>query len=174
AARALFDQEIPGWRQRPWDPAVWEGVYGIEASALWMLRSHLRMRLLEEVARRTGRELDPDALTIGFARRFAPYKRGDLIFTDPERLWMILNGEQPVNLLFAGKAHPRDDAGKKIVANVLDWATHSEFRDRVVLLEDYDIHLGGLLTSGSDVWLNNPRRPREASGTSGQKVILNG
>ncbi|MEZ4318018.1 MAG: alpha-glucan family phosphorylase [Myxococcota bacterium] len=174
AARALFDQELPGWRDRPWDPAVWEGVYGIEHSAMWLLRNHLRIRLLDEVERKTGRALDPAALTIGFARRFAPYKRGDLIFSDPERLWTLLNGEQPVNLLFAGKAHPRDDNGKRIVSTVLDWATHSEFRDRVVLLEDYDIHLGGLLTSGSDVWLNNPRRPREASGTSGQKVIYNG
>jgi len=174
ASRALFDQELDGWRERPWDSSIWAGVYGIETAALWLLRSHLRVRLLNEVEARTGRELDPEALTIGFARRFAPYKRGDLIFSQPERLYDLLNGEHPVNLIFAGKAHPRDDNGKRIVSSVLDWATHSEFRDRVVLLEDYDIHLGGLLTSGADVWLNNPRRPREASGTSGQKVILNG
>jgi starch phosphorylase len=174
ATRAFFDQHLPGWRTHPWDAPVWEAIHEVEDARIWLLRHHLRVRLLDEVERRTGRALDPNALTIGFARRFAPYKRGDLIFSDPERLLRLLNGEQPVNLIFAGKAHPKDDNGKRIVQSVLDWANHADFRDRVVLLEDYSIDLGGLMTSGSDVWLNNPRRPREASGTSGQKVIYNG
>lgn len=170
ATRAFYDDRVPGWRQRTWDPEVWRAIEDVSDEALWLLRNRLRLRLLTEVEHRTGVALDPTALTIGFARRFAPYKRGDLIFSDPDRLEQIL--DRGVQLIYAGKAHPRDDAGKRLVANVLDWS--ERFPGQVVLLEDYDIRLGGLLTSGADVWLNNPRRPREASGTSGQKVIFNG
>lgn len=168
--RAFFDENVPGWRTRTWDEEVWSAIHRVSNASLWILRNKLRARLLDEVWNRTGLELDPTALTIGFARRFAPYKRGDLIFNDADRLERLL--DRGVQLLYAGKAHPRDTKGKEIVAKVLDWG--ARFHGQVVLLEDYDIRLGGLLTSGCDVWLNNPRRPREASGTSGQKVIFNG
>jgi starch phosphorylase len=119
--------------------------------------------------------LDPKALTISFARRFATYKRATLIFHDPARLAKILGDpERPVQLLFAGKAHPRDDAGKEFLRRVGEFSQQQEFLGRVVLLEDYDVGLARQLVSGADVWLNNPRRPMEASGTSGMKAAMNG
>jgi alpha-glucan phosphorylase-like protein len=124
------------------------------------------------ITKRTGRRLDPDALTIGFARRFAPYKRGDLLFSDPHRALDLL--EQGFQVVYSGKAHPQDQLGREIVQRVLSLASDRRFRDRVVFLEDYDMVLGRALTAGCDLWLNNPRRPREASGTSGQKACLNG
>ena len=173
-ARAVFDEYLPGWRERGWDRDVWEGVDAIPDAVLWELRATLRRRLLDHVAFRTGRTLDPDALTIGFARRFATYKRGDLIFSDLDRLYDIVHGEHPVQFVFSGKAHPQDKPGQKVVERVLSVSNHPDFRDHVVFVPDYDMVVGHLLTSGADVWLNNPRRPREASGTSGQKVPLNG
>jgi len=171
-ARELYDRHLPGWRDRVWDPEVWAGVDRITDAELLALRSTLRGRLVKLINERTGAGFDADKLTIGFARRFAPYKRGWLVLSQPERLAAIL--EQGVQLVFAGKAHPRDEHGKDIVSQVVRFAEREGFRDRVVLLEDYDMHLGRVLTAGADVWLNNPRRPMEASGTSGQKVCLNG
>ncbi len=171
-ARALFDAKLPGWRERVWDPEVWAGVDAISDGELATLRNALRGRLVDLINQRTGAGFDKSKLTIGFARRFAPYKRGWLVLSQPERLAAIL--EQGVQLVFAGKAHPADDPGKGIVSQVVRFAEREGFRDRVVLLEDYDMYLGRVLTSGADVWLNNPRRPMEASGTSGQKVCLNG
>ncbi len=119
--------------------------------------------------------LDPDALTIGFARRFATYKRGNLIFRNLERLTALLNDkERPVQIIFAGKAHPKDHGGKELIAQVTQYARRTELRRRVVFLEDYDMNVARYLVQGTDVWLNNPRRPLEASGTSGMKVNCNG
>jgi starch phosphorylase len=119
--------------------------------------------------------LDPDALTIGFARRFATYKRGALLFRDAERIARILNDERrPVQLIFAGKAHPKDHGGKELIAQIAHAARRPEFARRVVFIEDYDINVARHLVQGVDVWLNNPRRPLEASGTSGMKVPING
>ena len=171
-ARGLFDDHLPGWRVRVWDPAVWAGVDGISDEELLRMRDALRGRLVDLVRARTGAAFEKDRLTIGFARRFAPYKRGWLVLSQPERLKAIL--DQGVQLVFAGKAHPRDEAGKDIVSQVVRFAEKEGFRDAVTLIEDYDIAIGRVLTSGADVWLNNPRRPMEASGTSGQKVCLNG
>lgn len=171
--RRLFDRHLPGWRETPWDSAVWEAASEIPDDELWALRRELRSTLLAEVIRRGGPRLDPDALTIGFARRFAPYKRGDLLLSDPDRLAAFLE-DTPAQVVFSGKAHPRDERGKQIVTRVARFASQSRFRDRIAFVEDYDIAVGRLLTSGADVWLNNPRRPQEASGTSGQKVVLNG
>lgn len=173
-SRALFDRRVPGWREQVWSPEVWTAALEIPDEELWELRNTLRARLVGEIKRRTGQRLDPDGLTIGFARRFAPYKRGDLIFSEPERLLELFERGVPGQIVYAGKAHPRDEQGQEILASVVKWSRHRDFRDRVVFLEDYDITLGRLLTSGTDVWLNNPRRPKEASGTSGQKVVLNG
>ncbi|MBQ9126144.1 MAG: alpha-glucan family phosphorylase, partial [Thermoguttaceae bacterium] len=119
--------------------------------------------------------LDPEALTIGFARRFAEYKRAYLVVQDEERLDRIVNNpERPVQFVFAGKAHPADDLGKAVIRRVIALQRNPKFSKRIVFLEDYDINVGRRLVQGVDVWLNNPRRPLEASGTSGQKVVLNG
>ena len=119
--------------------------------------------------------LDPEALTIGFARRFATYKRASLIFQDMPRLKRLLaNAQRPVQLVFAGKAHPADRPGQEVLRQVHEAAFDGELKNRVVFIEDYDINVGRHLVQGVDVWLNNPRRPQEASGTSGQKVLLNG
>ncbi|TNE91752.1 MAG: alpha-glucan family phosphorylase [Deltaproteobacteria bacterium] len=171
--RKLFDRHIPGWRERPWDHELWQQVMAIPDDEIWALRRQLRSTLLAEVIRRGGPRMDPDALTIGFARRFAPYKRGDLLLSDPDRLADFLENT-PAQVVFSGKAHPRDERGKQIVSRVARFAAQRRFRDRIAFVEDYDIAVGRLLTSGADVWLNNPRRPQEASGTSGQKVTLNG
>jgi alpha-glucan phosphorylase-like protein len=175
ASQTLFDRHLPDWRDHLWDNAFWqEGVMGIPDAALWELRNTLLARLLDHVEQHTGKRFDPHALTIGFARRFATYKRGDLLFSDADRLDALLNGDSPVQILFSGKAHPRDVPGKDLISRVIGWSNASRFRDRVAFIPDYDMHVGGLLTSGVDLWLNNPRRPKEASGTSGQKVPLNG
>ena len=119
--------------------------------------------------------LDPDALTIGFARRFAPYKRADLLFSDPKRLQRIVSrAGRPVQFVFAGKAHPEDAGGQEVLRRVFQWCERPEFRGRVVVLEEYDMAVARRLVQGVDVWLNNPQRPLEASGTSGQKAGING
>jgi starch phosphorylase len=123
----------------------------------------------------SGTLLDPGALTIGFARRFATYKRANLIFKDLERLRKILlDSHRPVQLIFAGKAHPADDPGKMLIQQIYTHAKHHELGGRVAFVEDYDMHMARYLVQGVDVWLNNPRRPREASGTSGMKSAING
>src|SRR5204862_960110 len=127
-----------------------------------------------EIAR-ADEVLDPEALTIGFARRFATYKRGTLIFRNLERLAAILNQkDRPVQIIFAGKAHPRDHGGKELIAEIIHVCRRAEFRRRMVFIEDYDVNVARYLVQGVDVWLNNPRRPLEASGTSGMKVCANG
>jgi starch phosphorylase len=167
---ALLDRASPGWR----DGAV-PSLVDVDDAELWNLRSQLRRDLVAYARRELGREwLIDDALTIGFARRFAPYKRGNLLFTDPDRLHRVLcAAERPVQVVFAGKAHPRDAAGQGIVREVIRWTRDERFRGRVVFLSDYDMALGRRLVQGVDAWLNTPRRPREASGTSGMKVPLN-
>jgi alpha-glucan phosphorylase-like protein len=169
SVQALLDEWAPTWRE-----GYAPDLSAVPASALWSLRSRLRADIVDFARRQMGREwLDPDALTIGFARRFAPYKRGNLLFTDPDRLCRLLDGDRPVQVLFAGKAHPRDAAGQGLIRDVIRWTRDERFRGRVVFLADYDMALARRLVQGVDVWLNNPRRPREASGTSGMKVPLN-
>jgi starch phosphorylase len=119
--------------------------------------------------------LNPNILTIGFGRRFATYKRACLLFADPERLAKLLNHpERPVQLVFAGKAHPKDEPGKHLIQRIANARFDARFKDRVAYIEDYDINVCRHMVQGVDVWLNNPRRPLEASGTSGQKAVLNG
>ena len=167
---------------------LWEAAGEVDPAELWALRNTLRANFIEELrrrvearARRLGTEvdasnlLDPDALTIGFARRFATYKRAPLVFHDPARLSAIIGDpDRPVQLVFAGKAHPDDLGGQDYLRQVFEHAGSDVFRDRVVVLEDYDIALGRSLVSGCDLWLNTPIRPREASGTSGMKVPIHG
>lgn len=172
AARSFMSRWCPGWQDTPWEEPRWRSLHDAPDSELWALRNTLRADLVRHIARRSGKQLDPNALTIGFARRFATYKRGDLIFREPERLRALL--DRGVQLVFAGKAHPADTQGQELIRKIVAWSNHELFRDRVVFLEDYNIDIGAAMTAGADVWLNNPRRPREASGTSGQKVCLNG
>jgi glycogen phosphorylase len=180
------------WEERPTDHTIWKRVENIPDAELW--RSHerrrerlvafARKRIKEQLKRRgappaeIGRAdevLDPDALTIGFARRFATYKRGNLIFRNLERLAAIVNNkDRPVQFVFAGKAHPRDHGGKELIAEIQHMARRPELRRRVVFIEDYDMNVARHLVAGVDIWLNNPRRPLEASGTSGMKVCVNG
>lgn len=138
---------------------------------VWSAHMEAKQALIEEIKERTGVQLNPDRLLIGFARRFAEYKRGDLIFRNREVIEPLLE-EGKVQLVFSGKAHPQDGIGKGIVSRIIMMS--KRYPKSVVFLENYDMHIGGLLTSGCDVWLNNPRRPNEASGTSGMKAAMNG
>lgn len=178
--------------QKPSSPKVWEKIDEIPDEELWRTHERRRERLVafarknlqKQITSRGGSAseinnakevLDPSALTIGFARRFATYKRATLLFRDKERLASILcNPNQPVQLIIAGKAHPKDDAGKALIQEVVQIAKDEHLRKRIVFLENYDMNTARYMVEGCDVWLNNPRRPLEASGTSGMKVIANG
>lgn len=166
----MLDRHSPAWRE-----GVPPSLAAVSDEELWALRGVLRAGLVRWARHHTVRRwLDPDVFTIGFARRFAPYKRGTLLFTDPERLARLVDQpERRVQILFAGKAHPRDTAGQNLVRDVIRWTRDRRFRGRVVFLPDYDMAVGRELVQGVDLWLNTPRRPREASGTSGMKVPLN-
>ncbi len=190
---ALYERYLgPGWLAAPADAAVWDAVDRIPSEELWraherrreQLVAFARRRLQEQLERRgapdaeiaaAGEVLDPAALTIGFARRVASYKRGTLLFRDLQRLARILNNrERPVQIIIAGKAHPQDNAAKEIVRQIVHFCRREEFRSRIVFIEDYDMVIARHLVQGADVWLNTPRRPEEASGTSGMKAALNG
>jgi len=189
----LYERYLgPSWREEPADRALWQGVYSIPDEELWRTHERRRERLVAftrrrlqgQLSRRGASEaeleaargvLDPEALTIGFARRFTGYKRATLILSDPQRLARLLNDPaHPVQLIFAGKAHPRDEEGKRLVQRVAELARQPAFARRLVFLEDYDMAVARALVQGADVWLNTPRRPLEASGTSGMKAMANG
>lgn len=192
-ALPLYEKHLtPRWADAGPDERWWERAERIPPAELWRLRNRLRARLVayvraalrEQILRNSGsREewieavdvFDEHTLTIGFARRFATYKRASLIFRDPRRLAAILgHPTRPVQIVFAGKAHPRDAGGQALVQTVYRMSRRAGLRGRVVLLENYDMQMGQVLTSGCDVWLNTPLRPHEASGTSGMKPPLHG
>ncbi|MCE5300280.1 MAG: alpha-glucan family phosphorylase [Spirochaetia bacterium] len=180
------------WADSPDDNTIWERISEIPDTELWMTHQRRKERLVDFVRRKLKKslkdrgasraELDsanevlsPEILTIGFARRFATYKRGTLIFKELERLSKILtNKNMPVQIIFAGKAHPKDDAGKEFIKQVFQIAQREDLRNNIVFVEDYDLNTAHYLVQGVDVWLNNPIRPLEASGTSGMKVNFNG
>jgi len=180
------------WMENIDDPKIWENINNIPDEELWEVRHHLKRKLVFYMRERargqwiqdkihpvqviaSGTLLDPYALTIGFARRFATYKRADLILRDFTRLLNIINQpDMPVQIIFAGKAHPADKPGKLLIQNVYRKVKMAESGGRLVFLEDYDMNLARYLVQGVDVWLNTPRRPNEASGTSGQKAAING
>jgi starch phosphorylase len=189
----LFNKYLgPDWINRQDDPTMWERLDDIPDEELWFIHQHLKGKLLGFLRGRVRRRwvdgrhdptqiltggtlLDPEALTIGFARRFATYKRATLIFRDLERLrHMLLDIHHPVQIIFAGKAHPADEPGKALIQQIYNLAKHNQLGGRVAFIEDYDMHMARYLTQGVDLWLNTPRRPREASGTSGMKTVLNG
>ena len=189
----LYDRHLgTGWHEHSSEAKIWEGIESVDDGELWETHLNLKSRLIEFVRRRLvdqatrrdepaetlqslSRVLSPDALTIGFARRFATYKRADLLLADIERLALMVNDpKHPVQFIFAGKAHPRDEPGKRMLQQIAELMRNRVFADKFVFVEDYDINVGRHFVQGVDVWLNNPRRPLEASGTSGQKVVLNG
>ena len=189
----LFDDHLDGgWRDRHDDPELWNAVLDIPDKALWAARQALRNYLFAFIRERArqrwkdehvsaarvvaaGTLLDPNALTIGFARRFAGYKRPELIFHSPDRLLGILNASRrPMQIVFAGKAHPADDTGKHHLQQVYRRAIDPMFGGRIAFVDDYDLHVAHFLVQGCDVWMNNPRKPLEASGTSGMKASING
>jgi len=180
------------YSERPGAPEVWKKTQDIPDAELWRIHSRKREHLVNFVRKRLKAQLirrgaslpeiqraekvlDPRYLTIGFARRFSSYKRGNLIFSDSERLNKIINNDRrPVQLVVSGKAHPLDNPGKEIIKQIIGYANEERFRDKIIFLEDYDINVASVLVQGCDVWLNNPRRPQEASGTSGMKAAING
>jgi starch phosphorylase len=150
-------------------------VYDLSDEVVWDVHARAKERVLARARRTAPLPLDPEALTIGFARRFATYKRAGLLFSDSSRLMRLLSDpERPVQMVFAGKAHPADDGGKDLISRVVAFTREPAASGRIVFLDDYDIGLARLLVQGVDVWLNNPRRPLEASGTSGMKAAMNG
>lgn len=191
--RTLIEDELGNdWAQHLTEPAYWEEVKALGDEDLWEAHTHqknrlirlVRHRLVEQFARHgkspdeiraVANALDPNVLTIGFARRFATYKRAGLIFQDHDRLRNIItNSDHPVQFIFSGKAHPADIPGQELVKNIVDLSFHSDIRERIVFLEDYEMRVARHLVQGVDIWLNTPRRPREASGTSGMKAAMNG
>ena len=189
----LYDRHLgTGWHLRSSEAKIWEGIDNVDDGELWETHFNLKSRMIEFVRRRAVKQathrgesrevlqqlervLSPDALTIGFARRFATYKRANLILADIEKIaGMVNDPKRPVQFVFAGKAHPLDEPGKRVLQQIAQLMRDPLFSDKFVFVEDYDINVGRHLTQGVDVWLNNPRRPLEASGTSGQKVVLNG
>ena len=183
---------IPYWQDNIHENQVWEKIKNIPDEKLWKVHQERKQKLIalvkENVTRRLRREgmkyediteitskLNPNALTIGFARRFATYKRATLIFKDLERITQILNdADRPVQIIFAGKAHPADKEGADLIKYIHELSMTPQFKGKIFLLENYNIEISRYLVSGVDVWLNNPRRPMEASGTSGQKASVNG
>lgn len=191
--QALYDRYLgPDWAEAPPSDPLWQKVDRIPDGELWRAhersRSRLinftRERLMEQLQKRAAsaaeiqrasEALNPEVLTIGFARRFATYKRATLLFHNLERLKALLNHPQyPMQFIFAGKAHPRDIPGKELIRQIVQVSRQPEFRQRLVFIEDYDMYVTSLMVAGVDVWLNNPLRPREASGTSGMKAAANG
>lgn len=187
----LFDRVFGiDWPTRLQHPSMWERADSIDNAELWEIRRILKSKLITFARRKieiqeqrnqadhpfkSGLGLDSEALTIGFSRRFALYKRADLLLRDKERLFRLLNRPgQPVQIIFAGKAHPKDNGGKRLIQEIVHLARDPRSNGRIVLLEDYDINVGRHIVQGVDVWLNNPRRPLEACGTSGQKALFNG
>jgi starch phosphorylase len=189
----LFDKYLgPQWLEDHDNPATWELIDDIPDEELWKAHYWLKIKLIDAIRERArqrwannrvsssimivgGTLLDPSVLTIGFARRFATYKRADLIFHDLPRLEKLLNDRwRPIQIIFAGKAHPADDPGKRILQRIVNLARNPDLSGRVAFVEDYGELLAQYLVHGVDVWLNNPLPPLEASGTSGMKAALNG
>lgn len=189
----LYDRNFKAnWLQQMGEPEVWNGIHDVDPGELWETHNALKNLMVQFVRRRVSRQcrrrgeseeaveaartvLDPNHLTIGFARRFATYKRANLVLFDLDRIInMLSDAERPIQIVFAGKAHPKDEPGKQLIQRIVNLRMDPNFAGRVVFVEDYDINVCRHLIQGVDVWLNNPRRPLEASGTSGQKAVLNG
>jgi starch phosphorylase len=187
----LLDRHLgEGWLDRASDPSTWAPVQDIPAAELWAARTEQRRRLIDYIRHRAtvdrlsrdeprayaeaAASFDPEALTIGFARRLATYKRLNLLLQDVQRAINLVGGDRPIQVLLAGKAHPRDDGGKALVQGLFRMKEAPNFASRVAYLDDYDLRMAAQLVRGCDVWINLPRPPLEASGTSGMKNVVNG
>lgn len=189
----LYDRHFPaGWQSRMGEPEVWQYIHRVDPGELWETHNALKNLLISFVRRRVSRQsrrrgeaddiieaarnlLDPNVLTIGFGRRFATYKRANLLVTQVDRIAELLSSSsRPIQIVYAGKAHPKDEPGKRFIQEIANLRHDPVFKGKIAFIEDYDINVCRHLIQGVDVWLNNPRRPLEASGTSGQKVVLNG
>jgi len=189
----LYDRHFPaGWQSRMGEPEVWQYINQVDPGELWETHNALKNLLISFVRRRVSRQsrrrgeadeiieaarnlLDPNVLTIGFARRFATYKRANLLVQQVDRIADLLSSSsRPIQIVYAGKAHPKDEPGKRFIQEIANLRHDPVFKGKIAFIEDYDINVCRHLIQGVDVWLNNPRRPLEASGTSGQKVVLNG
>ncbi len=189
----LFDRHLgTDWSRRQRFPETWEGIDSVEDAELWETQQVLKARMINFVRNRLAAQakrreepdsaveramgaLSLDALTVGFARRFATYKRAGLVLQDVERLIeMVSSSDRPIQFVFGGKAHPEDRMGKELIQHIASLTRQDQFAARIVFVEDYDMNVARMLVQGVDIWLNNPRRPQEASGTSGQKAALNG
>jgi starch phosphorylase len=189
----LYDRHFPaGWQSRMGEPEVWQYIHKVDAGELWETHNALKNLLIAFVRRRVSRQsrrrgesdeiieaarnlLDPNTLTIGFGRRFATYKRANLLVRQVDRIAALLSdSSRPIQIVYAGKAHPKDEPGKRFIQEIANLRHDPMFKGKIAFVEDYDINVCRHLIQGVDVWLNNPRRPLEASGTSGQKVVLNG
>ena len=169
--KRLYDRHIPGWLN---DPFALRYAISIPKAEIWEAHVQAKGRLIDEVGRRTGRSLSTEIFTIGFARRATPYKRADLVLSDPSQLIEAARAVGPLQIVFAGKAHPRDEGGKEVIRRVFEASRRLGAEVNVVYLDDYDMSLAQVLTAGVDLWLNTPLRPLEASGTSGMKAAHNG
>jgi starch phosphorylase len=167
----LYDRYIPEWRQ---DNFSFRYALSIPKEEIWRAHQEVKRRLINQVNGETGGEMDVGVLTIGFARRATTYKRGDLLFTDIERLRIISSGGGPFQVIYAGKAHPQDQGGKELIKRIFQAKEQLKHDVKIAYLENYDMELGKMITSGVDLWLNTPQPPMEASGTSGMKAALNG
>lgn len=189
----LYDRHFPaGWQSRMGEPEVWQYIHRVDPGELWETHNALKNLLIAFVRRRVSRQsrrrgesddiieaarnlLDPNILTIGFGRRFATYKRANLMVSQVDRIASLLSdSSRPIQIVYAGKAHPKDEPGKRFIQEIANLRHDPVFKGKIAFIEDYDINVCRHLIQGVDVWLNNPRRPLEASGTSGQKVVLNG
>ncbi|GHS90097.1 alpha-glucan phosphorylase [Synergistales bacterium] len=168
--RKLYNRHIPGWEQ---DPGRLVQALAIPKKELWAAHQAAKLRLFARVLETTGKQLDPEVLTLGFARRAATYKRAELLFSDMKRFLEVTNGGK-VQFIFAGKAHPNDNGGKAILQKIRQTAKELADKVEIVFIDNYNMEIASLLTQGVDVWLNTPMRPREASGTSGMKCTMNG
>lgn len=181
-SRLFIKKHIGQWEHYRNDPDLWQHVNEVSDRDLWEYRNMLRRTLVEFVDRYARKQtlhqepnLDPNVLTIGFARRFATYKRAPLLFYDLDRaIHLFSQSDQPIQVIYAGKAHPADEGGKRFIQQIFELSQHPALKGRLIFLENYNMEVGRMLVSGCDVWLNNPRRPMEASGTSGQKIAVHG
>jgi glycogen phosphorylase len=189
---SMLDEHLgKAWRDEPHDPRAWERLQSVPDDVIWTARQESRRDLVNWCRQRqrdrlrergasepqlaaAARMLNPEVLTVGFARRFAAYKRGTLLFRDPARLLRLVKSDRPVQFLLAGKAHPGDHGGKRLIKDIIQFARQHNIEDRVVFLDDYDIEVARRLVRGCDAWLNTPIRGLEASGTSGMKAAMNG
>ncbi len=167
----LFDKHMPGWRS---DPYILRSAFSIDKQEIWDVHMQAKQELINFVNKRNNSGMNYDDFTIGFARRQTAYKRPDLLISDPERLHEIAAKAGPIQIIYAGKAHPKDGSGKESIKKIYDVMKNTNEKINITFLQNYDMTIGKLMTSGVDVWLNTPRRPKEASGTSGMKAAHNG